>query len=101
MSHGIFATIFYIPVYNSLVFLINTIPGHNAGIAVILLTIIIRFILFPLSKSSIKTQLRMKQIEPEVQKLKIEVKDKQLQAQKLMQLYKEKEINPFAGFFLL
>lgn len=101
MSHGIFSTLFYIPVYNALIFIIDKIPGHSAGLAVIALTIIIRLVLFPLSKSSIKTQLQMKRIEPEVAELKKNVKDRQLQAQELMKLYKERGINPFAGFFLL
>ncbi|MDQ3076612.1 MAG: YidC/Oxa1 family membrane protein insertase [bacterium] len=101
MEHGILSTLFYIPVYNALVFIIEKIPGHSAGLAVILLTILIRLILFPLSKSSIKTQLQMKRIEPEVESIKKNTKDKQAQAQQLMKLYKDKGINPFAGFFLL
>jgi YidC/Oxa1 family membrane protein insertase len=101
MSHGIFSTIFYIPLYNSLVFLISAIPGHSAGVAVIFLTLIIRFILFPLSKKSIKTQLQMKQIEPELARIKEKVTDRQEQARQTMQLYKDKEVNPFAGFFLI
>jgi YidC/Oxa1 family membrane protein insertase len=101
MSHGIFSTLFYIPAYNALMFIIGRMPAHSAGLAIILLTVIIRLILFPLSKSSIRTQILMKQIEPEVAKLKEQEKDKQLQAQKLMALYKEKGINPFAGFLLL
>ncbi len=101
MEHGIFSTLFYIPVYNALIYLIDKMPGYSAGLAVILLTIIIRFVLFPLSKSSIRTQILMKKIDPEVQKIKEQEKDKQLQAQKLMALYKDKGINPFAGFLLL
>jgi YidC/Oxa1 family membrane protein insertase len=101
MSHGFFATIFYIPLYNALIFLINTVPGRSAGIAVILLTLIIRLILYPLSKKSIRTQLQMRQIEPEVQKIKEKVTDKQEQARQLMQLYKDKGVNPFAGLFLI
>ncbi len=101
MIHAFFTNVFYTPVYNALIFVIDILPGHSAGLAVILLTIIIRFILFPLSKSSIKTQLQMKRIEPQMQKLKKEVTDKQEQAKRLMQLYRDNEINPFSGFLLL
>lgn len=101
MSHGFFATLFYLPVYNAFIALINVIPGHNAGVAVILLTLIVRFILYPLSRKSIKTQLEMRKIEPEVQKLKEKVTDKQEQARQLMQLYKDRDVNPFAGLFLV
>jgi YidC/Oxa1 family membrane protein insertase len=94
-------TILYIPLYNALVFIIDHTPGHSAGWAVILLTLIIRVVLFPLSKSSIKTQLMMKKIEPDVAKLKEKVTDKQEQARQMLELYREKGINPFAGFLLI
>ncbi len=101
MNHGFFATIFYIPLYNALIFIIDLIPGHNVGLAVILLTVIIRFVLYPLSRSSIKTQLKMKEIETDLQALKKKYPDTQEQARQTMALYREKGINPFAGFLLL
>jgi YidC/Oxa1 family membrane protein insertase len=101
MSHGIFSSLFYIPVYNALIFLINTLPYQSAALAVILLTLVIRLILFPLSRKSIVTQLQMKQIEPDVERIKRDVKDRQEQAKQLMKLYNDKDINPFAGFFLI
>ena len=101
MSHGFFSTIFYIPLYNGLVFLIDIIPGKGAAIAVLILTIIIRLILFPLSKKAIRTQLQMKQIDPEVKNIREKNKDRNEQGKQIMALYKEKGVNPFAGFFLL
>ncbi|MCC2631100.1 MAG: 60 kDa inner rane insertion protein preprotein translocase subunit YidC [Candidatus Paceibacter sp.] len=101
MSHGFFATIFYIPLYNALVWLIDILPGHPAWVAVVLLTVIIRFVLYPLSKSSIKTQILMKQIEPEIQKIREKITDKAEQGRKTLELYRSKGINPFAGFLLL
>jgi YidC/Oxa1 family membrane protein insertase len=101
MSHGFFSTIFYIPLYNALILCINFLSWHNAGLAVIILTIIIRFILFPLSRSAIKTQLQMKQIEPELKKIRDTVKDKQEQARLTMQVYKERGVNPFSSVLLL
>jgi YidC/Oxa1 family membrane protein insertase len=100
MSH-IFAIIFYIPLYNALILLINYMPGWDAGLAVVLLIVIVRLILFPLSKATIKTQVEMRLIEPELKKIKEGTKDKQEQSKKMMALYKEKGINPFAGIFLL
>jgi YidC/Oxa1 family membrane protein insertase len=101
MSHGFFATIFYIPFYNAFVYLTNVLPGHAAWLAVVLLTLIIRFVLFPLSKKSIRTQLLMKQIEPEIQKIKENVKDKNEQGKQTLDLYRKRGVNPFAGFFLV
>jgi YidC/Oxa1 family membrane protein insertase len=102
MISGFFTTVFYIPFYNAFVFILNILPGHGAGLAVILLTLIIRFVLFPLSKKSIRTQILMKQIEPEVQKIKEKYKDNNAeQGKKMLELYREKGINPFAGFLLI
>ena len=79
----------------------DLLPWIDAGIAVIILTIIVRLILFPLSKKAIVTQVRMKEIEPELNRLKQTVADKQQQALKVMALYKEKGVNPFSSFLVL
>ncbi len=89
------------PLYNGLIFLFDIIPWIDAGFAVIIFTIIVRLILFPLSKKATITQLRMKEIEPELNKIKKTTPDKQQQAIKVMALYKEKGVNPFSSFFLL
>lgn len=97
----LFSNFIYEPLYNALVFLIDIVPGHSAGLAVILLTLIIRFILFPLSQKAIRTQIAMRKIEPEVKKLRETVKDRTEQSRQLMQLYKDKGVNPFAGIGLI
>jgi len=75
-------------------------PFHSVGLAAILFTCVIKIIIFPLSQKAVKTQFAMKQIEPEINELKIKYKDnKQIQAEKTMLLYKEKGINPFSGIF--
>jgi YidC/Oxa1 family membrane protein insertase len=61
----------YQPLYNILIGLIDILPNADIGFAVIILTIFVKIILFPLSKKAIKTQLLMKEIEPELKQLKI------------------------------
>jgi YidC/Oxa1 family membrane protein insertase len=87
--------------YNFLVFLVDILPGGNIGLAVIILTILIKLILFPLSQKSIATQVKMRKIEPEMKKIKEKYKDQKEQAQKIMELYKEHKLNPFSGCFLM
>ena len=94
-------TIFYEPLYNALVFLITIVPWADVGIAVILLTIVVKLILFPLSQKSIKSQAKVKSLEPEIQKIKETYKDKQEQSKKTMELYKANKTNPFAGCLLI
>lgn len=95
--HGI-----YEPLYNGLVYLIDIIPGHDVGIAVVLLTIAVRIILYPVSRTAVRTQKAMKEIGPEVEELKKKFKDKQdEQARAIFALYKERNIRPFSSFFLV
>ncbi len=98
----ILKTIFYAPIYNAFILFVSIIPFHNVGIAVILFTCLVKIILFPLSQRSVTTQFAMKQIEPELNEMKLKYKDdKKIQAEKTMELYKERGINPFSGVFLM
>ncbi len=90
------------PLYNGLIFLMDILPWIDAGVAVVLFTIIVRLILFPLSKKAIVTQVKMKELEPELNRIKNTMKDdRQGQALKVMALYKEKKVSPFSSFFVL
>jgi YidC/Oxa1 family membrane protein insertase len=92
----------YRPLYNLLVGLIDILPHADIGFAVIILTIIVKIILFPLSKKSIQTQILMKEIEGPLKEIREKYKDNpQEQAQKTLQMYRDNNINPFAGIFLI
>jgi len=96
-----FNTLFYAPLYNILVWLIDIIPSHDAGIALILLTIFVSLLLYSVSKKAIKTQIGLKEIEPEVKKIKETVKDPAEQARQTMALYKKHKVNPFSMILLI
>lgn len=102
MIGEIFNTVFFNPIYNGLIFLLDTVPFIDLGIAVILVTVVVKLILFPFSLKMVKTQLAVKALEPHITKLKETHKeDKQEQARQTMALYKEKGVNPFSGFLLI
>jgi len=87
---------------NGLAWLINILPYHDIGFAIIILTIITRFILFPLTHQTTVTQEKIKRIEPDLAKIKEKHKDnKNEQAKLTMELYKQHRINPFWGFVSL
>lgn len=92
-----FKTIFVEPLYNLLVFLVNVVPWHDVGLAIIALTLIVKFILSPLHAKAIKGQFRMKALEPKIREIKKMYPDKQIQAAKTFELYKEYKISPLAG----
>lgn len=98
----LYNTFIYNPLYNGLILLAGYLPFLDAGVLIVLFTIIVKLILYPLSKKAVRTQAMMKIMEPELKALKEKYKnDKQAQALETMKLYKEKQINPFSSIFLL
>ena len=98
----IYNTIFFQPLYNGLAFLTDLMPGGDIGLAVILLTIVVRVILFPLQHRMSHTQRRLKELEPVLSEIKTKHADnRQKQAEEMMALYRAHGINPFSGFLLL
>ena len=90
-------TIFYQPIYNIVIFLMNNVTFGDVGFAIILVTIIVKFILYPLTKKSIKSQILMKRMEPEIKLIKKNYPNKEEQAKKTFELYKKYGTNPFSG----
>jgi len=99
MISTLFRTAIYDPLYNGLVFLVGIIPTHDIGIAVILLTILVRIIIFPLSKRAVQSQMAMKKIAPEVEAVKAKYKkNSPEQSTAVFALYRERGVHPFASF---
>jgi len=93
-----FNLIFYQPLFNLLIFFYNIIPGNDIGVAIIILTILIRIILYPLSLQSIKSQKALQDLQPKLDALKEKYKDKKEElAQAMIKLYKEEKVNPFSS----
>lgn len=93
----IFNEVLYLPLFNALVFLYNIIPGQDLGIAIIVLTVIIRLILYPLSKKAIKSQKALTELQPQIKEIQKKHKDKAEQAKSMMDLYRKYKINPMSG----
>ena len=94
----IFNTICYQPLLNLLVFIYNVLPGHDLGIVIIIVTILIRLVLYPFSAQSIRAQKVMQEIQPKIEEIKKLYKDqKEKQASEMMKLYKEQKINPLSS----
>ncbi|KKP56256.1 MAG: Stage III sporulation protein J [Parcubacteria group bacterium GW2011_GWC1_34_10] len=91
-----FKTIVYIPLYNILILILN-INWIDVGIATVVLTVLVKLFLYPISKKSTITQIKMKEKENELSLIKEKYKDKQDQAVKIMEFYKTNNINPFSS----
>ena len=85
-----------------LVFLYQRVTSHDLGLAIILLTVLIRTVLAPLFYRSLRQQAALRAIQPHVKHIQDKHKnDKEAQGKALMELYKEHGVNPFAGIGLL
>ncbi|MBL8663273.1 MAG: membrane protein insertase YidC [Candidatus Odyssella sp.] len=70
----------------------------NFGIAILILTIIVKLVFFPLANKSYKSMSQMKKLSPEIQRLRERyAQDKATLNQEMMKLYKKERINPAAG----
>lgn len=101
MLLNIWNYLLYWPLINALAFLISIIPFGDVGFAVIILTILVKIILFPLSKKSIQNQAVMNILSPELEKIKKNSQNKEEQARLTFEIYKKYKVNPFSGCLLM
>jgi YidC/Oxa1 family membrane protein insertase len=98
MIANIFTTIIVQPIFNLLVLIYALLPGHNFGLAIVIFTVLVRLALWPLVKKQLNHAKAMRELQPEIKKIKAAAKgDRQTESAMTMELYKEREINPFAS----
>lgn len=97
-----FTKILVQPLFNLLMLIYAVVPGHDFGVAVIIMTVLVRLALWPVLASQLRSQKKLQDLAPEVARVRKQAKgDKQLESKLLMELYKEKEVNPFASLIPL
>src|ERR1700761_6339114 len=97
-----FTTLIVQPIFNLLVLIYALLPGHNFGLSLIIFTVLIRLLLWPLIKKQLHQAKAMRSLQPEIKRVKQTAKgDRTKESQLLMELYKERGINPFATFPIL
>ncbi|MFH1404671.1 MAG: YidC/Oxa1 family membrane protein insertase [Patescibacteria group bacterium] len=95
---GIFHTVLYQPLFNLLIWLYNVLPFADIGFAIIVLTIIIKLILWPFTNASLRSQKALQEIQPKLEDLKQEHKnDKEKLAKAMMELYTKEKVNPLSS----
>ncbi len=93
---GIFNALLYQPLFNLFVELYNVIP--DVGVVILIVTLLIKILLYPLTDKSIKAQKALTELQPKLEALKKQYKDnQQMMAQETMKLYKENKVNPFGS----
>lgn len=95
---SLFNTILYQPLFNILILLYNYLPGHDFGVAVIALTILIKILLYPLGAKAIKSQKTLSELQPKIKEIQEKYKNnKEQQTKEIMAFYKKEKINPFSS----
>jgi len=95
---SIFITFLFKPLFNIFVGLYDIVPGHDAGVVILIITVLIRLILYPLTNHSIKSQKAMQELQPKLEEIKKQYAgDQQKQAQATMELYRSGKVNPLAS----
>ncbi|MFH0831056.1 MAG: YidC/Oxa1 family membrane protein insertase [Parcubacteria group bacterium] len=93
-----FQTILVDPFLNILIGIRNFLPGNDLGIAIILLTLIVRLILYPFAAKQIRAQRAMQELQPRINEIRAKHKDdKETQTKALMEFYKKNRVNPLSS----
>jgi YidC/Oxa1 family membrane protein insertase len=98
----VFTTIIIRPIFNLLVAIYALLPGHNFGLAIIIFTVVVRLLLWPLLKKQLHQAKLMRQLQPEIKKIKAATKgNRQKEALMMQELYKERGINPLGSIGII
>lgn len=99
---SLFDTLIVQPIFNLLAAIYGLIPGGDFGISLIVFTVLVRLIMWPLVKKQLHQTKIMREIQPELKRIKAQAKgNKQVEAQLMMELYRERGVNPFGSIGLL
>lgn len=95
----LFFTVLYQPLYNLLVAVYSIMPAWGGlGLSIIVVTVIVKFLLLPMTYKSLKAQKEMQEIQPKISEIRERLKDdKEGMAKELMGVYKTHNVNPFAS----
>lgn len=94
----LFHTVLYQPIFNLFVGLYDYLPGSDVGLVILIITILVRLALYPMTSKSIRAQRNMQELQPKLNKIKQQYKDdKQKQTQAIMELYKKSKVNPLGS----
>ncbi len=95
---NIFTEVLYRPLFNLVVFIYNILPGNDFGLAILVLTVLVRVVFLPLTIKTQRSQKALNELNPKINEIKEKYKkDTQTQSAEILKLYKENKVNPLAG----
>lgn len=95
---GLFNAVFYQPIFNLLIGIYEVVPGRDIGIAIIVLTVIVKAVLWPLTVKALSSQKELQSLQPKMEALKKQfANDKEKLGKELMELYSREKVSPFSS----
>lgn len=102
MIRSIYETLVHAPLYNAIVGLLGVVPGASLATSVVILTVVVRLALFPLSRRALLSQIKMRELQPQIEAIRAANKeDPQKTALETFALYKKHGVKPFASFGMI
>lgn len=100
--YNMFDVLIVQPIFNLLVLIYGLLPGHNFGLSIIIFTIVIRLLMWPVVRKQLHHAKAMRKLQPELKRIKkAAAGDRQTESRLLMELYKERGISPFGTLGVL
>ncbi|MFH1161695.1 MAG: YidC/Oxa1 family membrane protein insertase [Candidatus Jorgensenbacteria bacterium] len=98
----LYQSLIYQPILSVLVAIYQTASFGDLGVAIILLTILVRVVLLPIFYRGAKNQSLLQRLQPHVKKIQMDHQDnREAQAKALMELYRTHHVSPFSGFLFI
>ncbi len=99
---NIFDILIVQPIFNLLLGIYTVVPGSDFGVSIIIFTILLRFVMYPLVKRQLHQVKKMRKLQPELQRIKRQTKgNKQQEGLLMMELYKKHGVSPFRTIGIL
>lgn len=99
---NIFDILIVQPIFNLLIGIYSLVPGGDFGVSIIIFTVIVRFVMYPLVKKQLHQTKIMRKLQPELAKIKKAAKgNKQLEGMQMLELYKKHGVSPFRSIGIL
>lgn len=99
---NIFDILIVQPIFNLLIGIYSLVPGGDFGVSLIIFTIIVRFLMYPLVKKQLHQTKIMRKLQPELAKIKKNAKgNKQVEGMQMLELYKKHGVSPFRSIGIL
>lgn len=99
---NLFDTLIVQPIFNIILAIYGVLPGHDFGLSLVIFAVLVRVVMLPLVKKQLHQTRVMRAVQPELKKIREKAKgNKALEGQLMMELYRERGVNPFGSFAIL